>query len=404
MKALGSLRASEQYLPKRRMDFRMDGRTGRSIVSTALICLPAALILRRYLLPRTSKIIKSPNQTTSSPTLPTELSSLPYPPDALPGARDVSTPYGNIHVFEFGPSDGERVLFLHGLSMPSVSGSNTAVALASKGYRVMLFDLFGRGWSDAPNPEDFDYDERLYVSQIMMVLASSEVSWTGNAMVGGTGGFHIIGYSLGGGLAANFASWFPHLVRSLVLVAPGSLQRQSETSWRTRLLNLRFTLTERLLYDFYRRRLEPKYMVTEEGSNKTGDPWDDAIISPTRPHVTAASIMSWHLCQHEGFVPAIISTLRYGPIYERYDDWKRLGALLAARRENSHLPGLFGGKVLFVLGSADNIVREDKIIPDAEGIIGGAACQVELLDAGHELGITKGTEVAEIANKFWKES
>lgn len=381
----------------------MDGRTGRSIVSAALVCLPTALILRRYLLPaRTGKIIKSPKQTASSPTPPTELSSLPYPPDALPGARDVPTPYGNIHVFEFGPSDGERVLFLHGLSMPSVSGSNTAVALASKGYRVMLFDLFGRGWSDAPDPEGVDYDERLYVSQIMMVLASSEVSWTGNAMVGGTGGFHIIGYSLGGGLAANFASWFPHLVRSLVLVAPASLQRLGDRGWRTRLLNLRFKLTERLLYDFYRRRLEPKYTVTEEGSNKTGDPWDDAIISPTRSHVTAASIMSWHLCHHEGFVPAIISTLRYSPIYERYDDWKRLGALLAARRENSHLPGLFGGNVLFILGSVDNIVREDKIIPDAESIIGGDACQVEVLDAGHELGITKGTEVAEIASKFWK--
>ena len=81
-----------------------------------------------------------------------------------------------------------------------------------------------------------------------------------------------------------------------------------------------------------------------------------------------------------------------------------MGALLAARRENSHLPGLFGGKVLFLLGSADKIVREDKIIPDAEGIIGGNACQVEVLDAGHELGITKGTEAAEIANKFWRAS
>lgn len=367
-------------------------------MGAALIFLPAALLLRRHIFPaRVGKVIKSPKRTTG-------LSSLPYPPDALPGGRDVPTPYGNIHVFEFGPSDGEKVLFLHGLSMPSVSGSKTAVALASKGYRVMLFDLFGRGWSDAPDPEGLDYDERLFVSQIMMVLASSEISWTGNATVGGNGGFHIIGYSLGGGLAANFASWFPHLVRSLVLTAPSGLQRLSDISWRTRLLNSRFMPFERLIQNWYRRRLEPKYIATEDGSNKTGDPWNDAIISLTRPHVTAASIMSWHLGNHEGFVPAVISTLRYAPIYERLDEWKRLGTLLSARREDPHLPGLFGGKLLFILGSDDNIVPEDKIMPDAKGILGDDACQVEVLEAGHELGITKGTDVAKIANKFWKAS
>jgi pimeloyl-ACP methyl ester carboxylesterase len=387
------------------MDFKMDSRTGRSIVSTALICLPAALILRHLLFPaRTGKTIKAPKQTALSPAPPTGFPSPPYPPDALPGSRDVPTPYGNIHVFEFGPSDGEKVLFLHGLSTPCVSGSKTTVALASKGYRVMLFDLFGRGWSDAPDPEDVNYDERLFVSQITMVLASSEVGWTGNAMVGGNGGFHIIGYSFGGGLAVNFASWFPHLVRSLVLVAPTGLQRRSDISWPERLLNARFRLTEILLQNWYRRRTKPKYTATEEGSNKTGDPWSDAIISPTLPQVTAASILSWQLCYHEGFVPAVISTLRYGPMYERYGDWEKLGALLSARRENTHLPGLFGGKVLFILGSADQIVREDKIMPDIKGIVGGDACQVEVLDAGHELGITKGTEVAEVADKFWKAS
>ncbi|KKY33880.1 putative rab proteins geranylgeranyltransferase component a [Diaporthe ampelina] len=363
-------------------------------------------MLRRYVFPtKAGKIIKSPKQAALSP-LSTELSSLPYPPDALPGGRDVPTPYGNVHVFEFGPSDGERVLFLHGLSMPCLSGSRTAVSLADKGYRVMLFDLFGRGWSDTPDPEDVDYDERLFVSQIMMVVASSEVSWTGNAMAGGNGGFHIIGYSFGGGLAANFASWFPHLVRSLVLVAPSGLLKRSDISWSTRWLYSRFWPAERLLHQFYRRRLEPKYTAPEEGSDgdgkKTGDPWDDAIISPGRPIVTVASITSWHLRYHQGFVPAIISSLRYGPIYERYDEWRKLGSMLSARRDNLRLPGLIGGKVLLIFGSSDQIVQKDKIMSDMEGILGGDACQVEVLDAGHEVGITRGAEVAEVAIKFWR--
>lgn len=387
----------------------MDSRTGRSIMGAALICLPAALILQRHLFPsRAGKIIKSPKHTVLSTLPPTELSSLPYPPDVLPGGRDVPTPYGNVHVFEFGPSDGERVLLLHGLSMPCVSGSNTAVALAGKGYRVMLFDLFGRGWSDTPDPQDVDYDERLFASQIMMVLASSEVSWTGNAVAGGKGGFHLIGYSFGGGLAANFTSWFPHLVRSLVLVAPsGLLNKQSDTNWRARLLYSRSWLAETMLYYIYRRRLAPKYAATEDGKDsdgkRTGDHWDDAIISPARPNVTVALITSWHLRYHEGFVPAIISTLRCGPIYERYDEWKKLGSMLSARRENPHLPGLIGGKVLLVFGSSDLIIQEEKLIPVVESILGGDAYQVEVLEAGHEVGITKGAEVADVSIKFWEE-
>lgn len=387
----------------------MDIRIGRSVMGAALICVPAALILHRHLFPtKAGRIIKSPKQTVLSTLPPTELSSLPYPPDVLPGGHDVPTPYGNVHVFEFGPSDGERVLLLHGLSMPCVSGSNTAVALAGKGYRVMLFDLFGRGWSDTPDPQDVDYDERLFASQIMMVLASSEISWTGNAVAGGKGGFHLIGYSFGGGLAANFTSWFPHLVRSLVLVAPsGLLNKQSDTNWRAQLLYSRSWLAEKLLCYIYRRRLEPKYAATEDGRDgdgkRTGDPWDDAIISPARPNVTVASITSWHLRYHEGFVPAIISTLRCGPIYERYDEWKKLGSMLSARRENTHLPGLIGGKVLLVFGSSDLIIQEEKLMPVVESILGGDAYQVEVLEAGHEVGITKGAEVADVAIKFWEE-
>lgn len=392
------------------MGFKMDRRTGRSILTVALVCLPAALILRRHLFPtQAGRIIRSPKQTILSTLQPTEVSSLPYPPDALPGGRDVSTPYGNVHVFEFGPPDGEKVLFLHGLSMPCISGSNTAVALADKGYRVMLFDLFGRGWSDTPDPADVDYDERLFASQIMMVLASSEVNWTSNAVAGSKGGFHIIGYSFGGGLAANFGSWFPHLVRSLVLVAPGGLlNKQSDANWRARLLYSRSWLAEKLLHYIYRRRLEPKYVATEDGSDgdgsKTGDPWDDALILPARPNVTVASVTSWHLRYHEGFVPAIISTLRYGPIYERYDEWKRLGSMLSARRDNPHLPGLVGGKLLLVFGSSDEIVSEDKLVPVMKSILGANAYQVEVLEAGHEVGITRGAEVADVAIKFWRET
>lgn len=68
-----------------------------------------------------------------------ELNKLPYPPDALPGARDVDSPYGSIRVNEWGPEDGEQILLIHGISTPSIALADLAHKLVEKGCRVMLF-------------------------------------------------------------------------------------------------------------------------------------------------------------------------------------------------------------------------------------------------------------------------
>ena len=49
------------------------------------------------------------------------LASLAYPPDAFPGARDVDSPYGTLRVYEWGPADAGKVLFIHGISTPCLA-------------------------------------------------------------------------------------------------------------------------------------------------------------------------------------------------------------------------------------------------------------------------------------------
>jgi hypothetical protein len=71
-----------------------------------------------------------------------ELAQLPYPPDALPGARDVDSPYGTTRVYEWGPEDGPKVLLIHGISTPSIALADLAHRLVAKGYRVMLFGTY----------------------------------------------------------------------------------------------------------------------------------------------------------------------------------------------------------------------------------------------------------------------
>jgi hypothetical protein len=86
--------------------------------------------------------IRSPRWNISTSLSQEELDGLPYPLDMFPGGRDVETPYGSIRVFEWGPEDGRKVLFVHGISTPAMSLGGLAEDLAKKGCRVMLFGMF----------------------------------------------------------------------------------------------------------------------------------------------------------------------------------------------------------------------------------------------------------------------
>ncbi|KAK4137000.1 alpha/beta-hydrolase [Trichocladium antarcticum] len=367
--------------------------------------------------------IPSPLKTHLPSLSPAEVALLPYPPTVLPGARSVPTPYGSIHVFEFGPEAGEKVLLLHGISTPCVALGTVAEELAGRGYRVMLFDFFGRGYSDTPTGVEFDV--RLYTTQILLVLASSRLGWMGDD------GFHLVGYSLGGGIAAAFARWFPRMVRSVVVVAGGGLIRAAHVSWRSRMLYTRGWLPEGLLMGLIRRRLMPKrgeegvttetkmagevVDVGQGGKHKNSDAsgghgFDNAVLLARRPGHTVSSVMGWQLRHHEGFIPAFVSSIRHAPIYEQKEDWYALGQLLAERRERDTtgwedaadgLPGLRGGKILLVLGADDPVIVKEELVHDATAVLGEDGFEAVLLNCGHELVMTNGTEVAGVITGFW---
>lgn len=155
-----------------------------------------------------------------------------------------------MRVYEWGPEDGPKVLCLHGITTPCVSLGAVAHGLVERGCRVMLLDLWGRGYSDGC--ADLPHDDRLYATEILVALASSPLSWTG---AGAGGGFCLVGYSMGGGIAAAFTSHFSHLVRSLVLLAPSGLVRPEHMHSRTKLLFAAALVPERLMYWLIKRRL-----------------------------------------------------------------------------------------------------------------------------------------------------
>lgn len=87
------------------------------------------------------RLLLAPKPATVSSQSEKEAMELALPPDVLPGARDVPTPYGSIRVYEWGPEDGPKVLFVHGITTPCISLGGVAHSLVDRGCRVMLFDL-----------------------------------------------------------------------------------------------------------------------------------------------------------------------------------------------------------------------------------------------------------------------
>ena len=110
-----------------------------------------------------------------------------------------------------GPQNGPVALCIHGLTTPSAVFDRLAPRLAAGGWRVLSYDLYGRGLSDSPARR---HGRGLFLEQITELLQAEEVDQPVLA----------IGYSMGGAIATAFAEAHPLKVRGLCLLAPGGLE------------------------------------------------------------------------------------------------------------------------------------------------------------------------------------
>lgn len=117
---------------------------------------------------------------------------------------------GVTHYELAGPVDGPPVVLVHGFSVPSFIWDPTFSELAGKGFRVLRYDLFGRGYSDRP---DVTYDQALFNRQLGDLLT---------ALMPGTA-VNLVGLSMGGGIAVSFTAQHPEQVNKLALIDPSGM-------------------------------------------------------------------------------------------------------------------------------------------------------------------------------------
>lgn len=341
---------------------------------------------------------------------------IPYPSDALPGGRDVETPLGNTRVYEWGPERGRKLLFIHGISTPCIVFARLANRLAAAGHRVMLFDLYGRGYSDAPDPSVYRQDIGLFSTQILAALSSSKLNWMG--------GFTMVGYSLGGGIAADFASYYPDLVESLVLICPGGITRPFKISPVSKLM-YNDLFPDWLIHWWMERKLRAASETKPSGSRSKLDvtaavaeeiPDDHRAhaensafpIFEDRPNASAATAVAWQVGAHPGFIPAFVSSVKYAPIHDGHERWKLIGQRCDQRRKFASPPyqarGLKEGKMLLLLGQQDVVISSVETAEDAASVLGKANVCTRVLQGGHDLPTVNSEGCAQSMADFWSGS
>ena len=340
--------------------------------------------------------IPSPATTLLPILSPSATSDLPYPPDFFPSPSDISTPHGRIRTYEWGPAAGRKVILIHGDTSPSPIFHNIAHGLVSKGCRVMLFDLWGRGYTDSPL--GVKHGPALYAKQIDYAIKSSQLEWGD--------GFSLIGFSLGGGIAMHYAATHPELLESVVLLGPSGIVRRlpaEYTKWV-----FKFPFLDGTAY--VRRAVAQCVGATTplaQGSEVTGSEGEHPVINRQEPDM--AAIVQWQWDSHQGFLHSFVDTLRYGPMLHQHEDWRAVCRILNMEKAPAHSTGaksgLYGGKLLIIFGDDDTIVRNSEVVPDMKAMLrkgGEDHLVIRDVPGGHGFPTTEGSKVVEHIANFWK--
>lgn len=117
---------------------------------------------------------------------------------------------GVTHYRWLGSARGPVAVLIHGIATPSVAMFDLAEGLGRMGYRVLIYDLYGRGLSDAARGRQ---NGAFFLRQLSDLLYHQDVPEE----------VTLVGYSMGGAIATLFAARHPHRVTRLILLAPAGI-------------------------------------------------------------------------------------------------------------------------------------------------------------------------------------
>ena len=118
--------------------------------------------------------------------------------------------HGPTHYCLLGPAEGELVVLIHGGMVSGMfAWEKNYEALVKNGYRVLMYDLYGRGYSERV---EVPYTPQLFFRQFQELLDSLNIEEP----------FYLAGLSLGSMPAIDYTARYPEQVKKLMLVSPAA--------------------------------------------------------------------------------------------------------------------------------------------------------------------------------------
>lgn len=215
--------------------------------------------------------------------------------DAASGAF-VRLPDGITHYELGGPKDGQVIALIHGFSVPYFIFDPTYEFLTTSGFRVLRYDLFGRGWSDRPNlPNNI----HLFVKQLADLLDALNIKQS----------IAVTGLSMGGPISTAFIDQYPERISKHILIDPSGVR---PIALSTLLKAAQIPGVGELIVGLFGSENMLK--------NAASDFFEPILIE----HFQANYKIQM---QYKGFKRAILSSMRNNMLGSFYDQYRRVGRL-----------------------------------------------------------------------------
>ncbi|KAH3756841.1 alpha/beta hydrolase [Pelomyxa schiedti] len=252
-----------------------------------------------------------------------------------------------------GSDGGKVVLCIHGLTQPSFVFDYIKEVLVAAGFRVVLFDLYGRGNSDSP-PET--YDDALFVGQAVRLLDHLHIAKA-----------TVIGFSLGGAITASLCLHHPSRIERLVFI--GTAGMPFDMRWSAWLYSwLMYTpLIGPWVFNTYGKDAMLSRLRTYGLSN------DFKNLPPDELSHKLLHYTEWAITEKDGFLNAFYSTMCYFPL-------QKLSPAFASIPKST--------PVLVIWGAQDQTVPPQKPVAALRTLVPHATVHV-IEDAGHTVLLEK---------------
>ena len=212
---------------------------------------------------------------------------------------------GNLYYRWYLPSEavsnGETLVLVHGFSTPHFVWDGVRQFMLDAGYRVLVYDHFGRGFSERPS---VDYDAQLYVQALRELLDQQNLSQP----------VHLVGYSMGGAVLGHFTQAYPDRVKTLSLIAPAGFMTEQPAS--STLVNIP------LIGEWLGHMFADKMLVSDVTESEMAHIADPLAIPRGEFVIKVGQQM-----QHSGFVESLVSTLRNFNLFNGIESFKAVGKL-----------------------------------------------------------------------------